>query len=102
MRFYWYEDMKKDLSPIIKDISTFLNHEICEINIELLKNHLEFSNFRENLKEGFGGNTRMEKFLRKGQVGDWQNYFNEEMEMIWNAWIEKNSNEMKIRLPNLN
>ena len=101
MRIYWYEDMKKKLSPIIEDISTFLNHELSESEIELLKNHLEFSNFRENLKKGFGGNTRMEKFLRKGQVGDWQNYFSEEMEIAWDAWIEKNSNDLKILLPNL-
>ena len=102
MKFYWYEDMKKNLAPIIKDISNFLNHDLCDRKVNLLKTHLQFSNFRENLKQGFGGNTRMEKFLRKGQVGDWQNYFSEEMKIVWDAWIEENSNDMKIQLPNSN
>ena len=66
MRIYWYEDMKKNLSPIIEDISTFLNHELSETEIELLKNHLEFSNFRENLKRGFGLKYQDGKILEEG------------------------------------
>ena len=30
------------------------------------------------------GNT----FIRKGQVGDWKNHFDKDMNKDWDAWIE--------------
>jgi len=31
------------------------------------------------------------QFLRKGQVGDWTNYFSKEQNARMDAWIERNS-----------
>ena len=31
-------------------------------------------------------------FMRKGEVGDWRNYFSQEMVEKWDAWIGENVN----------
>ena len=43
----------------------------------------------------------MKKFIRKGHVGDWKNYFTEESSKAWNDWIDENLKESDIVFPKL-
>ena len=41
----------------------------------------------------------MKNFIRKGMVGDWKNYFNEENNKVWDKWIAENLEGTDIVLP---
>ena len=98
MKIMWYEDMKRDLIAIIKDVSKFIGYHMTELKVLQLDDHLYIDNFREVITEGFGDPT-MRKFIRKGKVGDWKNYFNEENNKLWDKWIAENLDGTDIKLP---
>ena len=97
MKILWFEDMKKDLIKIIKDVSKFIGHHMTELKVLELDDHLYVDNFRKIASEGNG--QMMNKFVRKGKVGDWKNYFNEENNKKWDAWIESNLQGTDIKFP---
>ena len=81
LKFIWFEDMKKDQMSIIRDLCTFLDHPLTEEQIVRLADHLKFDDMKKNPHcnptagvEWHGGD-----FMRKGEVGDWRNYFSQEM-----------------------
>ena len=82
----FYEDMKKDLVGCIKKVAKFLETDIAEEQVELLKQHLSFESMKDNPAVNlehlrpFGYNDiEGGKFMRKGEVGDWKNYFDDDM-----------------------
>ena len=86
--------MKKDQMAIIKDLCTFLDQPLTEGQMARLAEHLKFDNMKNNPNcnptagcEWHGGD-----FMRKGKVGDWRNYFSQEMGEKWDEWIEQNVN----------
>ena len=94
LKFIWFEDMKKDQMSIIRDLCTFLDHPLTEEQMVRLADHLKFDNMKKNPHcnptagvEWHGGD-----FMRKGEVGDWRNYFSQEMVEKWDAWIGENVN----------
>ena len=99
MKLMWYEDMKKDLIAIIKDVAKFIGYHLTELKVLQLDDHLYIDNFREVFIESFGSDRSIGKFIRKGQVGDWKNYFNEENTKLWDDWIAKNINGTDIEIP---
>ena len=87
MRFIWYEDMRKNSVKEVSSLATFLNHPLSEEKVNELVEHLEFSNMKERaVKE----NPRSSTFFRKGEVGDWKNFFEGEKLENWDKWIAKN------------
>ena len=79
--FVKYEDLHKDHSGVIKKVAAHIGKELTPEQIQSVVNLSAFShmgsddynrNRTENLRE------HISKFFRKGKVGDWQNYFNEE------------------------
>ena len=87
MRFIWYEDMRKNSVKEVSSLATFLNHPLSEEKVNELVEHLEFSNMKERaVKE----NPRSSTFFRKGEVGDWKNFFEGENLENWDKWIAKN------------
>ena len=99
MKILWFEDMKKDLVSVIKDVASFTGYHITQYKTLLLDDHLFIDNFRQLMVDGMGGDPGMKKFIRKGQVGDWKNYFNEENSKIWDKWIAQNLSGTDIVLP---
>ncbi len=87
--------MKRDLKPIIRDLSKFLGRHLTELSVLRLDDHLYIDNFRRNpavnmeamAKTMEGGKARGE-FIRKGKVGDWKNYFTPEIAREWGRWAE--------------
>ena len=91
--------MKKDLISVIKDIAKFIGYHMTEYKVLLLDDHLYVDNFRKVIIEGYGGAPKMEKFVRKGKVGDWKNYFTDDNNKIWDEWITENLKGTDIQLP---
>ena len=83
MCLLFFEDMKKDHASSIGKVAKFLGRDLSDGTVEKLVEHLSFDKMKENKtlgpeksKEGAAGNGG---HLRKGEVGDWKNYFTDDM-----------------------
>eukprot|EP00794_Sanderia_malayensis_P014882 gene14882-16428_t len=94
----FFEDMKQDLQSAIKKVASFLDKELTDAQVESLEDHLSFKSMREisgTVENGKKLGIFVEKtekdahFFRKGEVGDWKNYFTEEMNKKVDDEIEK-------------
>ena len=98
LKFMWFEDMKKDLVPVIKDLCYFLTCPLSSEKIETLNTWMQIDNVRRRYVASAENDLEREfraKFIRKGKVGDWRNHFSEDLNKRFDEWIEKN-NTMKI------
>ena len=81
-----YEDMHHRMADVINEVSQFLNKPLPENVIPDVIEHLTFEKMRNNdmvngkLEPLFDIN--ISPFLRKGKIGDWKSYFNEEQSAI--------------------
>ena len=81
----FFEDMKKDLATNVKKLAKFFGKEITDEKIEALVDHLSFKKMKNNPavnkedKVGKTLHTSDGNFMRKGEVGDWKNYFTDKM-----------------------
>ena len=95
LKFIWYEEMKKDHLKVLRELCEFTgNNDYTNDQLEKLRDHLTIDSMRNvamNENENEASKEGSRKFFRKGQVGDWKNYFAEEKMMAaWNKWIEEN------------
>jgi len=99
LKFFWYEELKKDQKKMLKEICNFINYNLTEEQIEKLDNFMKFDNFQKssasnkknpNWKEGNG------QFIRKGIVGDWMNHFTADLNMEYNKWIVQSLDKIGI------
>ena len=58
--------------------------QICE-----LVEHLKFDNMKKQAVFNYISNPKKGR-LRKGEVGDWRNYFDEKTDEKWDKWIQDN------------
>ena len=90
--FIWYEELKEDQRNMVMRILNHIGYSLEEEKVTELCEAMTFSNYRqissmnksERCKEGSG------EFTRKGVVGDWVNYFQEDLNDSWNNWIMEN------------
>ena len=100
MKFLWYEDMTKDMMKTIREISKFIGYHMTEYKILKLDDHLHIDNFKKIMAAANGVDSKMTNLIRKGKVGDWKNYLNEEYGVkIWDEWIAVNLKGTDIVLP---
>lgn len=102
-----YEDMNKDLPKVIQQCADHLEIErkLTQDDIDKLCDHVKFEKMEKNTSVNLehlvfndpivAENIDREmynkvKFIRKGQVGDWQNYFTPEINEKFDKWIEAN------------
>ena len=91
----FYEELKADLAGSIRKVAKFLEKEITEEQVGILVDHLSFKKMKQNKSVNFealqdGKIMKKEgSFIRKGEVGDWKNYFTEEMNKRMDEAIEK-------------
>lgn len=92
----FYEDMKQDLRSQIKKICSFLNcpEPVNEDAWLQLLDHLSVDRMRQNRTinrhdwDQLGlRNPKGFEFVRKGQVNDWRNFFNEEQSIRFDQEI---------------
>ena len=77
-----YEDMVKDPRAILCQVASFLGKELSEEVIVSILEQLAFEKMKNNPSVNKANistfDTRISPFFRKGEVGDWKNYFTEE------------------------
>ncbi|KAK2824692.1 hypothetical protein Q5P01_021867 [Channa striata] len=84
--FITYEDLKQDLSEGIRQVSAFYGFSLTEAQIQQLAEQSTFKAMKENssITHGVVANA----IFRKGEVGDWKNYFtaeqSKEMDELFN------------------
>jgi len=94
VKFLWFEDMKKDQRKIIDELCVFVNHPLTPGQVDKLVEHLKFDTMKKNPNANPTSGMDLEAlgktdFMRKGQVGDWKNFFTPEKTEEWAAWIEE-------------
>ena len=80
--FFTYEDMKADIKREVRRLVDFLGVSVSEDVIDDVCNQSSFG----AMSDRFAKDERLKKvvdpkispFMRKGQIGDWKNHFNEE------------------------
>ena len=81
-----YEDMHSRMPDIIKDVSNFLGKDLPQNIIDDIVRHLSFDNMSTNNMVNRSIMTtfdnKISPFLRKGKIGDWNNYFSKEQSDI--------------------
>ena len=87
-----YESMKDNPTAEIERIATFCSQSLTAEKIEYIVNRTSFSTMKNNPMSHFTMHAPKEFFdssisplIRKGEIGDWKNYFTDEM----NLYVEK-------------
>jgi hypothetical protein len=103
MFFTMFEEMKIDLDSVIEKLSTFLGKKLTPeqkskiislVNIDVFrKNHFVNKSQEINLEPKPG-----QEFIRKGEIGDWKNYFTPEMNREWDPWIEEDMKGSSLKM----
>lgn len=95
--FLTYEEMKRDLPGTIRQLATFLGVEsvATEENVNLIHEHVQFDKMQKNPAVNLEPVLKMKqidcensktKFIRKGQIGDWKNYMDNNMSERFDNW----------------
>ncbi|GFQ88926.1 sulfotransferase 1E1 [Trichonephila clavata] len=97
----FYEDLHKDIQGTIKKVATFLDRDVSDEEINDIVDHCSFHNMAQNPNVNYQhwddlGIRKIHeaKFMRKGEIGDWKNYFTSEMCQSMDLWIEDNLKEI--------
>lgn len=91
--FISYEDMKKDLKKVIKEVSAFLEKDLAESTIDNMVHHLGFDQMKKNNTTNYRDapilKQEISPFMRKGVIGDWANYFSQaQSDLVDQRYIE--------------
>lgn len=93
IKFIYYEDLHRDLNKVIHDLASFLD---LPLNEKILTSIIDYTNFAKMQERGqphvrFAPIIQedISPFLRKGQVGDWKNYFTEAQNQYLEKYMEK-------------
>lgn len=106
--FLTYEDMKKDLSSVIRTTAKFLEKDLKADQIEALTRHLSFESMKSNPSVNYGLMTEMNRkfklidyngeFMRSGLVGGYKESMPLETIEKFDRWIEKNTKNTDFKL----
>ncbi len=97
MCLLFFEDMKADLPNSVRQVARFLGKGLSEEQVKIMVTSLDFRKMKENeagREDKIKQKLYMEgsqdgSFFRKGDVGDWKNYFTESMSKRMDKAIEK-------------
>ncbi|XP_075969860.1 luciferin sulfotransferase-like [Anticarsia gemmatalis] len=108
MLFFFYEDMTKDLPTVIRQVASFLNKPYNEEQVQRLCEHLSIDSFRKNKSVNYDVMDELgllvkgeQPYIRKGKVGGWRDYFDEEMTQQAEQWIADNLRDSDLRFPQM-
>ena len=80
-----YEEMQQDLAGVVRKVAKHLGKELTEEVVQKIVHLSGFNQMKDNPRVNAEDvnelglmDFKKAKFLRKGEVGDWKNYFTEE------------------------
>ena len=81
--FVKYEDMKKDLHPVVKLVSEFMGYSLSKAEVDHIAGKSTFFSMKDNpgVNYTWASHRRAPDtapFMRKGIIGDWKEYFSTE------------------------
>lgn len=102
--FFFYEDIINDIGAVIRKVAKFLNKDLTNEQLELLKNHLDFSKFKDNpsiTKTAFKDFKKpgAASFVRRGKSHGWQPEYSPELRAQAEKWIDENLQNTTLRFP---
>lgn len=101
--FLKYEDMRKDLDAVIRQVAAFMQKTLREEQIEQLKDHLSFESMKKNRSVNYEslvelnakfGLVEPEKegaFMRSGAVGGYKAVMSPQLIAQFDAWTADNT-----------
>ncbi|CAK1545182.1 unnamed protein product [Leptosia nina] len=106
--FIFYEEYQRDMSAAIKRVAEFFGKTYTDEQVGELGEHLDVKNFKKN---PFVNNDRLKdlgimlpnvsEYIRIGKSGGWRDYFDDEMTVQAEKWIEENLRDTDLRFPTL-
>ena len=102
--FLTYEGMKREPEKYIKEIVDFLKLDRSD---EVIREVVDKSSFKKMSEDSVMNkdainkevyDSSVSKYLRKGQVGDWQNYFSDEQSKEFNDRYQKELEPLGVKL----
>jgi hypothetical protein len=92
-----YEDLHNDTIETIGKIANFLGKSLTKEQVEAIADHCSFAQMARNPTTNYSqwdekGLTKDNgiKYMRKGKVGDWKNYFTDQLENDFDKWFKEN------------
>ena len=102
MKFVWFEDLKRDTPGHIKGIGEFLGRNLSKEQVDSLCRSTNIDTMRA-MSANLGADKKekqfSEKFFRKGEVGNWTEYFQGKKLEEFNKWVEENLRDTDIVIP---
>ena len=97
-----YEQMHQDRASVVRKVAEFLDVALTDADVDNIVENTSFevmkrnpdTNFQQWEKNGMILRPGEDKFMRKGVVGDWRNYFTEEENEAFMKWRNE-----EVRLP---
>ena len=87
-----YEEMISDIRKVIRRVADFLQINVNEEHVEWVVEKTSFNSMKNNRTVNYTEYPNMDQsvcsFIRKGQVGDWKNYFT----AAQNEWMDNEIN----------
>jgi hypothetical protein len=91
--FCKFEDMKQNLKKSVDEIADFLDLKLEPGLMEKVYEHCTFDSMKQNPMANRNSNylfdTNIGKFMRKGVVGDWKNYFTLAQNQVFQELYDK-------------
>ncbi|XP_044145905.1 sulfotransferase 6B1-like [Bufo gargarizans] len=82
-----FEEMKMDYPTALKKISEFFRLSLTEEQINLVASRTSFNSMKDKSENTHG--KLGDSFFRKGDIGDWKNYFTENQSKEVDAMFDK-------------
>ena len=82
-----YEELKKDLRRGVKQLAEFLKKDVSDEVVDIITTRTTYENMVVDEKLpgvilNKLGSTGRSKYMRKGEIGDWKQHFNEEQNLF--------------------